>query len=229
MRVGGWSVRRGVAAAAVLAVVPVWFAVSASAGDPDRCERFAAASAQRAELVTGSGADTLVVGDSWAAGLGLDDLHDSWPTRLPGRVTVAAFSGSGFSRLASECGDVSFAGRAAGALTPMTRLVVVEGGLNDHDRTDQEITAGFARLVAALGDHGSTLRVVVVGPAAAPSRSAAVVRVDRLLAGLADGVGWQYVPAYDWELGYLPDRLHLTAEGHTAFGDLVAAAVSDRS
>jgi len=210
-----------VAAAAVLAVVPVWCAVSASAGDPDRCESFAADSAERAALVTGTGPETLVIGDSWSAGLGLTDLHDSWPTRLPGRVRVAGFSGSGFSYDASECGDVSFASRAAAVLTPTTRLVVVEGGLNDYDRTDAEIAAGFEGLTAALHGH----RVVVVGPAAAPSRADDVRRVDGLLTTLADGAGWEYVSAYDWGLGYLPDRLHLTEESHRAFGDRVAAAV----
>ncbi len=209
-------------AALLVALTTVWLTSTAEAGDDDRCARFAAGSAERAALVTGSGDETLVIGDSWSAGLGLADPGDSWPTRLPGRVRVAGFSGSGFSLDASDCGDVSFASRAPAALTPTTGLVVVEGGLNDHDRTDAEITAGFTRLVEALRGH----RVVVVGPAAAPSRADAVRRVDGLLAGLADDAGWEYVSAYDWRLGYLSDQLHLTPEGHRAFGDLVAAAVT---
>ena len=207
--------------ALLVVLTTFWVTSTAQAGDGDRCERFAAGSVERAALVTGSGPETLVIGDSWSAGLGLDDLADSWPTRLPGTVRVAGFSGSGFSHDASECGDVSFASRASAALTPATGLVVVEGGLNDHDASDAEIAAGFTRLVEALDGH----QVVVVGPAAAPSRAEAVRRVDELLAGLADQAGWGYVSAYDWELGYLPDQLHLTPEGHRAFGDLVAAAV----
>lgn len=224
MLLGGRFVRRSAVAALLLTAVPVWIGgagESASAGDPTRCERFAAESAERAELVTGTGDDVLVVGDSWSAGLGLSSMRDSWPTRLPGRVRVAAFSGSGFSREASECGDVSFASRAASALAPGIDLVVVEGGLNDHDRSDAEIRAGFSRLVNVLGER----QVVVVGPAAAPSRADAVRRVDALLARLAASAGWEYVAAYDWELGYLPDGLHLTAEGHREFGDKVAAAL----
>lgn len=205
----------------LVVVASVCLAVAASAGDSDRCARFAASSAARADLVTGSGPEVLVVGDSWSAGLGLADPVDSWPTRLPGRVRVAGFSGSGFSRDASPCGDVSFAARAGGALTTSTGLVVVEGGLNDFDRTDAEISAGFARLERVLGSH----RVVVVGPAAAPSRADAVRRVDALLARLTDAAGWEYVATYGWELGYLPDRLHLTVEGHREFGDRVAAVV----
>lgn len=218
----GRYARAGVVAALLVALASIWLTATAEAGDAGRCDRFVTGSAERAALVTGSGTETLVIGDSWSAGLGLADLGDSWPTRLPGRVRVAGFSGSGFSREASECGDVSFARRASTALTPATGLVVVEGGLNDVDRTDQEIAAGFGRLTAALEGR----RVVVVGPAPAPARAEAAGRVDVLLAGLADGAGWEYVSAYDWGLGYLPDRLHLTPEGHRVFGDLVAAAVS---
>jgi acyl-CoA thioesterase I len=75
--------------------------------------------------------------------------------------------------------------------------------------------------VAALGER----RVVVVGPAAAPSRAAAVVRVGVQLRELTAEAGWQYVDASGWDLPYLPDRLHLTAAGHTAFGDLVRASL----
>jgi acyl-CoA thioesterase-1 len=135
-------------------------------------------------------------------------------------VRVAGFSGSGFSRHASRCGDVSFATRAAAAGSD-AGLVVVEGGLNDFDRTEEEIEAGFARLVAALAGRD----VVVVGPASAPSRAQAVIRVDRLLARLTEAAGWRYVPAYGWELDYLPDGLHLTVVGHREFGDRVAEAV----
>jgi acyl-CoA thioesterase-1 len=216
--------------AVVLAVLAaVQLTTRASAGDSERCERFTTASTERAGLVTGSGTPTLVVGDSWSVGLGLADASGSWPTRLPGTVRVAGFSGSGFSLDASECGDVSFAARAAAALTPETELVVVEGGLNDFDRSDTAIRQGFARLVTALDRAGADPRVVVVGPAAAPSRAEAVRRVDALLRELTGAAGWTYVAAYDWELGYLSDRLHLTPEGHVAFGDLVAEAVGATS
>ncbi len=217
---------RGAAALLVAAlattVVALGHPAPRAAAGGDRCAGFRADAAERAGLVTGSGPETLVVGDSWAAGLGLDDLAGSWPTRLTGRVRVSAFSGSGFSRDASECGDVSFASRTARALSPATSRVVVAGGLNDVDRSTVQISAGFARLVAALEGRS----VVVVGPAAAPSRAAAAERVDAVLRRLTAGAGWQYVAAYDWELGYLPDGLHLTPAGHAAFGDRVRDALA---
>ncbi len=94
-------------------------------------------------------ARVVVIGDSWSAGLGLDRPVQSWPSRLPGRVHVAGFSGSGFSAKASPCGRVSFADRAPAALGGGADLVVIEGGLNDYDRSRAEIKAGFARVVRA--------------------------------------------------------------------------------
>lgn len=201
-------------------VVTVQLVERAGAG-MSYCARHSVQAAQRAEVVSGSGAPVTVVGDSWSVGLGLDELDGSWPSRLPGRVTVAGFSGSGFSRTASPCGDVSFGTRALEA--PLQGLVVVEGGLNDHDRSTTAITLGFGRLMQSLEGH----RVVVVGPATAPSRAAAVPRVDRLLARLAADSGVPYVATSDLRLPYLPDRLHLTPEGHELFGDAVAARLGD--
>lgn len=187
-----------------------------------RCERFAADSLARARTVTGSGARVVVIGDSYSAGLGLTSPETSWPSRLPGAVHVAAFSGSGFSEGASGCGRVAFADRAPATLHGAVDLVVVEGGLNDFDQPAADIRAGFDRLLGELRAY----RVVLVGPASAPSRAAAVPRVDRLLAGLAERHGVQYVEMSGLELPYLDDKLHLTPAGHRTFGDAVAAAIS---
>ncbi len=205
------------------AAVTVQLVERAGAGT-SYCARHTLQSAQRADLVTGSGRPVTVVGDSWSVGLGLDELSGSWPSRLPGRVRVAGFSGSGFSRTASPCGDESFGTRAAGLVDGVAPrgLVVVEGGLNDFDRTSTAITLGFARLMQTLEGR----RVVVVGPASAPSRAAAVPRVDRLLARLAADSGVPYVATSDLRLPYLSDGLHLTAAGHVMFGDAVAGRLA---
>lgn len=209
--------------ALVAVTVAVQLASRAGGADVSRCERFSAASVLRGQVATGSGPRVAVLGDSWAAGLGLTDPIDSWPSRLTGRVRVAGFSGSGFSRDASGCGaSVSFAARAPGVLAHDPDLVVVEGGLNDYDRSDAEIRRGFARLMQALEGR----RVVVVGPAAAPARAASVARVDVLLEELSDEHGAAYVRTSGWTLPYLADRLHLTEAGHREFGDRVAAALA---
>lgn len=213
------------AAACVLVVLGVVAVDRATGTRPSRCETFAADSASRAQAVTGSGSALLVIGDSWSAGLGLDEPARSWPSRLPGRVHVAGFSGSGFGADASGCGPrVSFAARAAAALrtVPAGTPVVVAGGLNDWDSSGAEVTAGLDRLLAALEGHP----VTVVGPADAPARSAYVARVEGLLQALCAERGIRFVPVSDLRLDYLPDRLHLTPTGHVTFGDAVAARLS---
>lgn len=209
---------------ALLAALVASGVIAARAGgaSPSTCEQFATASVARARQVTGSGARVVVVGDSWSAGLGLDRPVQSWPSRLPGRVHVAGFSGSGFSEKASPCGRVSFADRAPAALKGGADLLVVEGGLNDYDRSSAEIRAGFARVMALAAPY----RTVVVGPATAPSRAARVPRVDRLLSRLSARYAVPYISMTDLELPYLPDRLHLTLGGHRAFGDAVAARIA---
>lgn len=206
----------------LLTVATGWVTARAGAGD-SRCDRFAADSVARAAAVTGSGDDVLVIGDSYSAGLGLDDAASSWPSRLAGTVHVAGFSGSGFSRSASPCGPVSFAARATAALADSpASLVVVEGGLNDFDQTAAAVTAGFDRLMSVLAGH----RVVVVGPVSAPARAGRVPAVDALLADLSASYGVDYVSTTALDLPYLDDRLHLTPAGHETFGDYVADRIA---
>jgi acyl-CoA thioesterase-1 len=217
------SVRRrtGALGALVLVSVLMLHVADRSSAGVDRCDRFTADSATRAGEVTGTGERVVVIGDSWSVGLGLERSADSWPSRLPGTVHVAGFSGSGFSEHASTCGAVSFADRAP-AVRSGADLVVVAGGLNDFDQPDAEIRAGLARLMRVLeGD-----RVVIVGPAAAPSRASAVPHVDTLLASLATQYDVSYVRTSGLDLPYLDDHLHLTPAGHQAFGDYVAARIA---
>jgi acyl-CoA thioesterase-1 len=220
------AARRRVVLTAALAVVAALMVsgvlAARAAAHQSTCERFANASVKRAAQVTGSGERVVVIGDSWSAGLGLDHPVQSWPSRLAGRVHVAGFSGSGFSVKASPCGHVSFAARAPGALRSGADLVVIEGGLNDFDRSRAEIRYGFVRVV----DAAAAYRTVVVGPAPAPARAAAVPRVDRLLRHLSEKYGVSYVSTADLRLPYLDDRLHLTPKGHRLFGDAVAARIA---
>ncbi|MEZ0578122.1 SGNH/GDSL hydrolase family protein [Nocardioides sp. MH1] len=215
---GAWLAAVGLVA--VVAAAGLFVTVRAGA-DTDRCTGFRQAAAARSALVTGTGRDVLVIGDSYSVGLGTS-AADSWPTRLPGRVHVAGFSGSGFGAHSSECGAVSYADRAPRALARDPGLVVVEGGLNDFDQSRAAIRAGFADLLADLGHR----RVLVVGPPPAPQRAGAVPAVDAELARLSRRYGVGYLSMQHADLSYLDDGLHLTAEGHRQFGDLVAAALS---
>ena len=209
----------------VAALVGFYVIERAGAGEV-RCRAHQADARDRAALTGALPAGTVVLGDSWSVGLGLDDLGDSWPSRLGTPARVAGFSGSGFSRGASHCGArVSFAERAAAAVRGGADLVVVEGGLNDHDQPEAAVERGFDGLMRSLAGQ----RVVVVGPALAPARARAVPRLDRLLSRLSAAYGVPYVATSDLDLSYLSDGLHLTAAGHAAFGDAVAERIASVS
>lgn len=223
------GVRRGAqwVAAMLAAVLVVLVTLSntgnATGADVERCAVFALQSQARERIPSGQGVQVVVIGDSYAVGLGLREPRTSWPSRLPGKVHVSGFSGSGLSRGASPCPGVSYDARAPQALRSGADLVVVEGGLNDHDQPGSEIRSGFRRLVEAL--DGQT--VLVVGPAAAPARAAAAARVDAILAVESARAGVEYLSMLDHRFEYLTDGLHLTASGHRAFGDAVARVVAD--
>ncbi len=213
----------GASAVALLLAAFLAFYVADRAGaGATRCQQHRLDARERGALVTGEGPRTLVIGDSWSVGLGQDDLGLSWARQLPGEVHVAGFSGSGFSARASGCGRVSFHDRAPSALSARPALVVVEGGLNDHDQPAADVEAGFRALMDDLAGH----RVVVVGPADAPSRTHAVPRVEAVLADLSEDYGVPYVVTSDLDLAYLDDRLHLTDAGHRTFGAAVAERIA---
>ncbi|MBM7516320.1 SGNH/GDSL hydrolase family protein [Nocardioides nitrophenolicus] len=209
--------------ALVLATVASTTLLARAGARPDPCATKRERAEERGVLVTGAGARVLVIGDSYSVGAGVRP-DQSWPVRLPGRVRVDGFSGSGFSVGASPCGDVSYATRAARERLAGVDLVVVEGGLNDADQPLADLETGYHRLLRALGDHS----VLVVGPPPAPLLPYdAVAAVDARLAELAAARATPYLSMLDVELTYQPDRLHPDAAGHRVFGDRVAQRVRE--
>ena len=221
-----WAVTAAGVVLAAVAGLLVIVAVSASShAQPtvtERCHSITVASEKRRAEVAGSGPTVAVIGDSYSQGLGLADPRLSWPSHLAGTVVVDGFSGSGFSDAASPCRDEAYYHRIGRALAADPSLVVLQGGLNEYDVPGTQIRQGLARALDGLaGQH-----VVMVGPPMAPRRAYAVSRVDTLLAKAAARHGIPYVRTSSWALTYLPDRLHLTEAGHSAFGDGVADALS---
>ncbi len=195
----------------------------AEASRPERCRDTRVASDERRAMIPEeAGPQVAVIGDSYAQGSGLDDPAGSWPSRLDGRVVVDGFGGSGFSAEASPCREVAFVLRVTRALAADPDLVVVQGGLNDHDVDESAVRRGVRATLRLLEGR----RVVVVGPPAAPLRAAGAARVDALLDDITSAAGVPYVRTSAWELEYLPDRLHLTPRGHETFGDRVRDEVA---
>jgi len=207
--------------AALVAVLSVLASGGATGADAEHCARLSTQSQARERMVTGQGRDVAVIGDSYSVGLGLRDPQRSWPSRLPGRVHVFGFSGSGFSARASACPGVAYSARAPRALRLGANVVVVEGGLNDHDQPAADVRAGFRALMREL--RGRT--VLVVGPPPAPSRTAGAQRVDAILRDESARAGVRYLSVIGDRFAYLGDGLHLTPAGHRAFGALVARAL----
>jgi len=202
----------------LVAVVTLLVSGGARGVDAAHCAHLRTQSIAREQMVTGHGERVVVIGDSYSVGLGLREPAQSWPSRLPGRVHVYGYSGSGFGAHASGCPDVSYADRAPHALAGGAALVVVEGGLNDYDQPTAELRSGFRALARQLrGDH-----VLVVGPPDAPARAAAARRVDAVLRQEATRAHVRYVPMTGYRFTYLGDDLHLTPSGHRVFGDIVA-------
>jgi len=212
----------GAVVLALLGTFTVLMSAGATDGDVEHCVRLTLQSQVRERMVTGHGPRIVVIGDSYSVGLGLRDPDRSWPSRLPGRVHVFGFSGSGFSQHASACPGSSYADRAPRALAKGASLVVVEGGLNDYDQPTADLRSGFRSLIAELRGR----RVLVVGPPPAPARASAALRVDEVLQEESARAGVGYLSMADRYLPYLDDRLHLTPAGHRAFGSIVADAVA---
>jgi acyl-CoA thioesterase-1 len=205
----------------VLALTPL-VSNAAHSNTAQQCARFSGESVARQHLITGHGATTVVIGDSYSAGLGLSHPGRNWASELPGRVHVFGFSGSGFSAGASACRSVAYADRAPQALALHPSLVVIEGGLNDFDQPTADIRAGFRRLLNEVGH----LPVLVVGPPPAPLRGRRAARVDAILRAEAVRSGTPYLSMIGDRFSYLPDRLHLTPAGHRQFGNVVADRVA---
>lgn len=166
-----------------------------------------------------------VIGDSYTQGVGLaDQQRQAWPTLLGSakRLTtyVDGIGRTGFTN-GGFCGGQEYEKRIDALLTARPELVIVQGGLNDTDASDEEIDSTAEHVLSALA---GVPRVVVVGPPPAPSVPGAT-RVDALLQRVTTSAGRQYVSTVHWNLPYLPDQLHLTSGGHAEFARLLSESI----
>lgn len=171
----------------------------------------------------------LVIGDSYAAGVGADTALTSfaWETgRLTGRVTlVDAVGGTGFVNPGAAGPDQSYPRRVTDI--PADDLdvdtVVVEGGLNDRAYPAQDIQGAADEVLAELEERAPRARLVLLGaPAPDPALTAASEQVNTALAAAAadhgavfvDPTAESWLPAGDAALLVGADRLHPTQAGH---------------
>lgn len=207
--------KRGVVVAAVtvLAVLAAGFVfVRDGRIEAGRCAVVAELSAATTEPI-GDGAAITVVGDSYSQGFGLDDPRESWVSFLPdAAVTVHAASGSGFTR-GGLCDGATITELAVASTGP----VIIQAGINDVGSNLNELAAAVDAALSAADV------VALVGPALAPNLEPDAIRaVDEVLQRQANTHNVEYLSAVDWDLEF-SDGIHLTAVGHHAFADMVAA------
>lgn len=191
----------------------------------DACDRIRAGVERRGDAPVGSGERRIVViGDSYAQGWGLSDPGLSWPTALAreadATVRVDGFAGSGFTGSAF-CEGEGFGARAQRLTRGEDEVLVIQGGLNDVNADPGLVEAAAVTVIETSGAEA------VVGPPPAPRRDLALTAAtDEALARAAEETNVVYVSTLGWDdLAYLPDRLHLTYEGHAVFGTRVADAL----
>lgn len=210
-----------IATVAVVALgVGGWFARE-TWQDRKRCQTFAELQAKFGTAPIGSGPTPVrVVGDSYTEGMGLDVPRESWVASFAkaadATVTADGASSTGFTNPGS-CGRGDFVSRtdASGG------LLIAQGGLNDVGVPEEDVRNAACAVIEAVGGD-----VVIVGPPLAPVRDAEEVRlVDAALSRAAAECGARYISTLGWDLDYV-DELHLTAESHNRFGQMVAQHIA---
>lgn len=155
-------------------------------------------------------AGVAVIGYSYTAGDGLENRADGWAYQVAG--TVAGVGSTGFVS-GGYCGQHSYGKRIDAVLGTNPDMLIIQGGLNDTAADAAEIREAAAALLEEAAD---VTQVIMVGPVDAPARNGEQT-VDQALSEAAHDAGAEYVSALDWNLGFLPDDLHLTPQGHETF------------
>jgi lysophospholipase L1-like esterase len=161
-----------------------------------------------------------VIGDSYAAGDGLEDRTDAWAYSI-GR-TISGVGSTGFVN-GGYCGTDSYATRIGQVISAAPDTLIIQGGLNDTTAGRDAVRKAASDV---LGKASAVRRVIVVGPADVPKRDGEA-DVDVALAEAASSAGREYVSMLGFSGEYLPDGVHLTAAAHDRFAEVVAAAIKD--
>ncbi|MDO5743504.1 MAG: SGNH/GDSL hydrolase family protein [Micrococcaceae bacterium] len=191
-----------------------------------QCEAIKRTINSQGSVVTlGEGSQTVaILGDSYAAGDYLDSPADGWVGQLADAkdwaVQVDAIGGTGFIN-GGPCLTHKFGARVDSILATDPDVVLIEGGLNDHGRPSEALAAAVSAL---LDDFAAVPSIIVVGPTNAPAITDDEA-VDTAMRQAVESKGRTYVSAYDWELEFLPDGIHMTKDSHARYASKLGAAV----
>jgi lysophospholipase L1-like esterase len=190
------------------------------------CDQVRANAAAAPAAVTGSGLAAYILGDSYVTGWTLPDPRRSFAYDLARverwRATVDGWAGSGYTN-PGPCGGHLYAARVIG-IPAGTRVVVIEGGLNDLADL-ASLPASAARVIDVARRRARV--VVVIGPPLIPTRDAAEVRrADHILAVAAARAGARYVSLLPVTVPLGPDRTHPTVAGAARLARFIAARLT---
>ena len=169
----------------------------------------------------------VVLGDSYAQGLGLPDPRaQSWPalvgkdrdwTTYVNAVGATGFVNGGF------CGNEQFAARLEAVLGRQPQIVVVQGGLNDSYLDATTVGAAAGALLDRLGEVPT---VIVVGPTVpSAGRAQPIGQLDAALRIVTAAHHRRYVSALSWAFSYQSDHIHPTVDGHRDYAAQLEAVL----
>lgn len=178
-----------------------------------------------ATVKVGSGSHMVtVLGDSYAAASLLEQESEGWVTQLgkanDWAANVNAIMGTGFIN-GGPCGTQQFSTRLENVLATDPKTVIVAGGLNDHGKPGEAIAAAVSTLLEGLKE---VPEVIVVGPTDAPAIDDDSM-VDAAMKAAVEAEGRTYISAYEWELPFLADGVHMTKEGHASYAKQLDVAL----
>lgn len=224
MRKRTWAFIGGAIVVVLAAGGGVAYQMRAQAIAEGQCELNRAYIAEHGPIITtGDGVTSVaLLGDSYSRGDGLTDYADAWPNQLDRGWTlhVDAVGMTGYVN-GGYCGDQQFGTRVDGLVDVAPDVLLIAGGLNDTTASASDIADAGQNVLDAT--EGVATRILV-GPVDVDAR-ASESDVDATLRELADENGIPYVSALDWDVQMLPDGLHMTAEGHARYAELIGQAL----
>ncbi|WP_162235852.1 SGNH/GDSL hydrolase family protein [Frigoribacterium sp. Leaf44] len=172
----------------------------------------------------GKASGIAVIGDSYSAGDHLSNRDEAWVNDFSGdtglSLNVFAESGTGIVN-PGFCGNGRYEARISSALLSLPDSLMIQGGLNDVDASDEELTSETRDL---LNTVRVVPRVFVIGPPDTPARQGED-RVDDILRKECADLDIAYISALHWPLEFGPDQEHLTATGHAEFATSLEASL----
>jgi lysophospholipase L1-like esterase len=188
--------------------------------------------AERSALSRVPGAPTAVfLGDSYAQGLELPDVRDSYvyvtAKAKHWRAVVNAIGGTGYVN-GGPCGGQQLITRVPRVVALRPSVVIVQAGLNDAASPPSAVRSAAAALLAVLRRNLPHARIVTVGPHPTPGLPHIDATINAIRAA-SEAEHVQFIDTGPWPIQFGIDREHPTVQGHSTYGRLLARTLGSTS